>query len=247
MVTVGYWDTLVYTNDRGEQMTTVQCIPLAHSCVSHLKYGMDCAEYGALRARAQGHCEICGLAEEETPTGALVIDHAHDYGDHAVRGLLCSACNSKLGAAEYWNNPTQRQHDKQIGPYLANAWFMQVLRWARNSDGLLGIEDAEGQRLADSALRQPVIRSLTKALNAQPRLASYMEISRGRTVFHFTASYELPSGALVVADLEHRSGRKFVNDHVGVTVPGSPPVRLPTSTAALALLRSLVLLDEVKL
>jgi hypothetical protein len=35
----------------------------------------------------------CAICKKEKP---LVVDHAH-YGDEAVRGGLCSACNCALG------------------------------------------------------------------------------------------------------------------------------------------------------
>lgn len=45
---------------------------------------------------AQGHrCAMCNSEEEASPRGVLYIDHDHDTG--AVRGLLCSNCNSAFG------------------------------------------------------------------------------------------------------------------------------------------------------
>jgi recombination endonuclease VII len=55
-------------------------------------YGLSWDEYQALLAAQGGVCKICNFP----PTAkGLYVDHDHHTG--AVRGLLCSRCNSGLG------------------------------------------------------------------------------------------------------------------------------------------------------
>ena len=62
-------------------------------------YGLEAGEYDKLLASQKGVCAICGT---DTPTENhdetrphLYVDHCHTSG--AVRGLLCSSCNTGLG------------------------------------------------------------------------------------------------------------------------------------------------------
>ena len=62
-------------------------------------YGINADEYNARLESQKGVCAICGT---DTPTENhdetrpnLYVDHCHTSG--AVRGLLCSACNTGLG------------------------------------------------------------------------------------------------------------------------------------------------------
>ena len=58
------------------------------------KYGMRESEYARRVLEQRGLCAICG----EAPSGkrpTLCVDHCHN--SKAVRGLLCSACNSGIG------------------------------------------------------------------------------------------------------------------------------------------------------
>lgn len=86
----------------------------------HRRYGMSCAEYAALLQRAAGQCEICGIPGAETSHGYLVIDHDYSYGFKAgaVRGLLCSTCNTRIA---YSTNTANREAAKR---YLANPWHL---------------------------------------------------------------------------------------------------------------------------
>lgn len=65
-----------------------------------LKYGADFGlrEYLAMFEAQGGKCAVCKQDEVEAKHGkvkALAVDHDHVTG--AVRGLLCSACNTGLG------------------------------------------------------------------------------------------------------------------------------------------------------
>lgn len=58
------------------------------------KFGITAAEYDQMVMARCGSCDICG--EPATPRKkSLAVDHDHDTG--AVRGLLCSNCNTGIG------------------------------------------------------------------------------------------------------------------------------------------------------
>nr|MBA4770775.1 hypothetical protein [Sphingobium sp.] len=54
-------------------------------------YGFGSAEYDAMLAKQGGRCAICRCESDKH----LHVDHCHSSG--AVRGLLCSSCNTGLG------------------------------------------------------------------------------------------------------------------------------------------------------
>jgi len=54
------------------------------------EYGLTIAQRDALVRAQCGACAVCG-----TTAANLVVDHDHDTG--AVRGMLCSHCNTGLG------------------------------------------------------------------------------------------------------------------------------------------------------
>jgi hypothetical protein len=54
------------------------------------RYGVTAIEWKALKARANGQCEICKVKKR-----VLHIDYDHETG--IVRGLLCRKCNLCLG------------------------------------------------------------------------------------------------------------------------------------------------------
>lgn len=82
---------------------------------------MSCAEYAALLQRADGRCEICRVPGAETSHGYLVIDHDYAYGFNggAVRGLLCSPCNTRIAY------PTNGANAEAKERYLANPWHLR--------------------------------------------------------------------------------------------------------------------------
>jgi hypothetical protein len=79
---------------------------------------MSCADWAALLRRANGRCEICHVTGAETSHGYLVIDHDCRAGTHAVRGLLCSTCNTQIAYACNDINAEAKRC------YLANPWFL---------------------------------------------------------------------------------------------------------------------------
>lgn len=59
------------------------------------KYDVDLAAYGAMLAKQNGQCAICGCDEGSQHNGVFHVDHCHVTG--VVRGLLCRGCNHVLG------------------------------------------------------------------------------------------------------------------------------------------------------
>lgn len=93
-------------------------VPAGHNPCWHRRYRLTCAEYNELYVRANGCCEVCEIPEAATPDKILCTDHDHDpaLGLWAVRGLLCTRCNTLEGAG------------KLVGPraeaYFANPWYL---------------------------------------------------------------------------------------------------------------------------
>ena len=62
------------------------------------RFGITHAEYAALHKNQSGLCAICQQPERQKRSGkvkSLAVDHDHKTG--AVRGLLCSDCNTGIG------------------------------------------------------------------------------------------------------------------------------------------------------
>ena len=57
--------------------------------------GITHGELLALEVRAGGKCECCGLELTSARNKRLSLDHDHRTG--AVRGLLCTQCNTAIG------------------------------------------------------------------------------------------------------------------------------------------------------
>lgn len=93
-----------------------------HATCHHKIYGLDCAQYDRILARADGHCEICGTHVSETPDNRLGIDHDHRGGNgwNHVRGMLCTKCNCNLKYGERGDRP----HTNAELAYLAKAWCL---------------------------------------------------------------------------------------------------------------------------
>lgn len=62
------------------------------------QYGLTLEKFDQMNADQGGVCLICGLKERRN--SRLSVDHNHQTG--AVRGLLCSKCNSCYGWLEIY-------------------------------------------------------------------------------------------------------------------------------------------------
>lgn len=93
-----------------------------HRTCQHAIYRITCEQYERMLARADGHCEICGIAVEDTPDNRLGIDHDHTAGDgwDHVRGMLCTKCNCNLKYPERG----EREYTPAEAAYMARAWHV---------------------------------------------------------------------------------------------------------------------------
>jgi hypothetical protein len=159
-------------------------------CGTHRTYKLECREFDALLARSAGHCEACGIPTEESGLKQLIIDHDHRYGWEAVRGLICSSCNQKLGGMEHRNPIGERHYTPQFAEYIRKAWFVQRSRLA-----LLQEPDPEAEghdRVTRSVLT--FVRRLTNATGQQPEVTLYRTDAPGALqlramVRHVTADH----------------------------------------------------------
>lgn len=100
----------------------------AISCTTHRTYYMSCEEYEELWAFAQGRCQICQSAPDETPRGKLCIDHLGPYGWGMVRGLLCDKCNSLMARVDAGSI---RYPDGAVRRYQRTSWFARHVMFGR--------------------------------------------------------------------------------------------------------------------
>jgi len=101
-----------------------------HATCHHGMYRLTCEDYDAMWEHAGGRCEICRVPAADTPDGKLFIDHAQEYGFFAVRGMLCSKCNSLMRYVD-----RGEKSDRRAFAYRSNAWFVRVLH-ARHAENV---------------------------------------------------------------------------------------------------------------
>jgi|HubBroStandDraft_6_1064221.scaffolds.fasta_scaffold159466_5 hypothetical protein len=126
--------------------------PSGGTCHHFAFHGLTCDEYDALRARANGRCEICGIAEEDTPRGVLVVDHFEEKGVRFIRGMICGRCNSGvmscIDGRKVWG--ANRRWEAKAREYEANSW-------EKPSPEALALIDARTEKLPRKrALPRPV-------------------------------------------------------------------------------------------
>jgi hypothetical protein len=83
---------------------------------THRNYNLSCEEFDELVVDHEGRCAICGCMGPESKLGVLVIDHDFRHGNWAVRGLLCSRCNTVIDVAVRERTPREQA-------YLASPWW----------------------------------------------------------------------------------------------------------------------------
>lgn len=151
-------------------MTTTASDRHGGKCSTHRLYDLTCDDYCALAADHDGRCAICGIAGPETPHGFLVIDHDRRLGRWAVRGPLCSRCNTTLDAAWHTRTPAENA-------YLADPW------WRRHFTRLglvteLAPEPAIGTVVAAGEFRWTRTARGWERPRAVCRLTSWSELNR---------------------------------------------------------------------
>ncbi len=95
-----------------------------HRLCRHRGYQLSCEEFDEIAARAGNCCEICRRPAALEYHKVLYIDHDHEFGPWAVRGLLCLRCNVSVDAT--WS----RLDRAVVGAYMAGAWYIGRLREA---------------------------------------------------------------------------------------------------------------------
>lgn len=88
------------------------------TCASHRVYRLTCEEFDILAAAYGNKCAICGIDGSATDHGLLCIDHDSHRGNWAVRGLLCTACNTRIDAFGHRRSAREEA-------YLADPWFLR--------------------------------------------------------------------------------------------------------------------------
>lgn len=78
------------------------------------KYGLTVERYNEMLAAQGGACAICKSTKAGSKGQMFAVDHCHDSG--RVRGLLCIACNSRLGFVPWYN-----RFNEEIAAYLRGA------------------------------------------------------------------------------------------------------------------------------
>lgn len=132
--------------------------PKGRPC-SHRVYQLDCDEYERLLTHADGRCQICGVAPERTEQGFLVVDHDAGVGQWAVRGLLCTNCNTALpmgstsaAASDYLAAPWWKLELARLGarpdlapePPIGSTVAAEYLNFSRDTDGWKGVASFGG-------------------------------------------------------------------------------------------------------
>lgn len=89
---------------------------LHRTCTTHISWDLNCDEYDELRDFADNRCGYCGADDR-----LLNIDHDHERGFRAIRGLLCPQCNAgqMRRVDEGW-----RPIDDRMRSYLMRPWHL---------------------------------------------------------------------------------------------------------------------------
>ena len=207
-------------------------------CATHRMYEMDCAEFEALRTRSADHCEACGIAAEETILGRLIIDHDHRYGNAAVRGLICSSCNSLLGALETGPSASSPAERQRFDTYLRRAWFLQVARWGRLHSPQLAISEDE-RTLASTILRSSVVRTLTDATGQQPSVDLVSVLTPGPIRHRADVMHSIPEASDFRVEMSLLCSKQRKVDFQSVTCHhDGHPVSFESAAKAAAHVRS---------
>jgi hypothetical protein len=216
-------------------------------CTTHRSYGMQCVEFEALRARAAGCCEACGVLEENAGLGRLIIDHDHRYGREAVRGLICSACNSQLSVLENYHPYKKLAAERDFDTYLSRAWFAQVAQYVKLAGRLPYPPEQDIRRLLEASLRTHSLVRLQKAVQQHPELEVVRFGGPGDLRVSIQATYRTPTASqyVVRVTLPRLQGTTFGFRDLSIERQGSPREIYTELTSGLKALRQ-KLRDDVR-
>ena len=93
--------------ERYHTKTKEQVITNQRRYILKKHFNLTPEEYASMLEEQGGICRICG--NPPTDKKALCVDHNHDTG--AVRGLLCSTCNTGLG--QFQDSPDMLQKARE--------------------------------------------------------------------------------------------------------------------------------------
>lgn len=99
-------------------MTHDRTLP-AHANCHHRHYALTCQDYEEMLVTTGQKCEMCGRHARRNTNQRLFIDHDHELGLWAVRGLLCHWCNSALANKPGWGVTIPPAATR----YLSNPWY----------------------------------------------------------------------------------------------------------------------------
>ena len=93
----------IFTFRKASGKYRTDCNPCRSASGRAARYGSTVGDIEALAEKQENSCAICGTHRDDIVHASfkynpLVVDHDHATG--AVRGLLCSTCNSLLGHAK---------------------------------------------------------------------------------------------------------------------------------------------------
>lgn len=208
-------------------------------CQTHRSYGMQCVEFEALRARSAGCCEACGVLEEEAGLGRLIIDHDHRYGRDAVRGLICSSCNSQLSVLENYHPYKKLAAERHFETYLSRAWFAQVAQYVKLAGRLPYPPEPDLRRLLEASLRTQSLVRIQKAVRQHPELEVIRFGGPGDLRVSIQATYRTATASqyVVRATLPRVQGTTFGFRDVSIERQGSARETYTELTAGLRVLR----------
>jgi Recombination endonuclease VII len=135
---------------KGHPVAEARTLPDHEQCSRHKYYKLSCQQYEDMLAECGHACQICGCTGHYSARGKLAIDHCGPLW--AVRGLLCTGCNSNLedparsplGSAEYLASPWWLRQCAALGlpprlgeePGIGSAIRNQFgIVWVHLSDG----------------------------------------------------------------------------------------------------------------
>jgi len=144
-----------------EMITTTESTQLAvengeKDTARYRTYSLTREEFNSLYAISAGRCYIC-LGAEASLGGKLAIDHDHSKkGSEAVRGLLCTSCNVRVGKVESLDG---FEVSSQLSSDMIERWA-----WKRRARVYLSESSIQGRFVACSIMSADEPNAIGKEL-----------------------------------------------------------------------------------